>query len=88
MKLHLDTISGIAFFAGGTRPTLQAGNSLYRSNVACGHVGGSLRDYEAADLYVAYSITDDTGDGRATNPSLDPAAPVAGHCSRPCRRFR
>jgi hypothetical protein len=64
MKLHLDTVSGIAFFAG-TR-TLQEGNSLYLSNVHAGNFGVRLAVAKRADVYLGYSITKDTGDGRAT----------------------
>jgi len=65
MKLHLDTTSGIAFFAGTNRPTLQNGTSLFRSNVHAANLGARFV-IKRADLYVGYSITKDTGDGRAT----------------------
>jgi hypothetical protein len=86
MKLHLDTISGIAFFAGGVRPTLQTGfNSLFISNVHAANFGARFAIGRRADLFAGYSITKDTGDGRSpvllgvispTPP--DPAAQVAG----------
>jgi hypothetical protein len=63
MKLHLDTISGIAYFAG-TR-TLQESNSLYLSNVHAANFGARFAA-RRADVYVGYTITKDTGDGRAT----------------------
>jgi hypothetical protein len=73
MKLHLDTVSGIAYFAG-TR-TLQEGNSLYLSNVHAGNFGMRLAVAKRADVYLGYTITKDTGDGRATATSgvTDPA---------------
>jgi hypothetical protein len=61
MKLHLDTVSGIAYFAG-TR-TLQEGNSLYVSNVHAGNFGARFAVAKRADVYVGYTITKDTGDG-------------------------
>lgn len=65
MKLHLDTISGIAFFAGVTRVSLQAGSSVYLSNVHAANFGARVAIAKRADLYVGYTITKDTGDGRA-----------------------
>jgi hypothetical protein len=62
MKLHLDTVSGIAYFAG-TR-TLQEGNSLYLSNVHAANFGARFAVAKRADVYVGYTITKDTGDGR------------------------
>ena len=61
MKLHLDTVTGIAYFAG-TR-TLQEGNSLYLSNVHAGNFGMRLAA-KRADVYLGYTITKDTGGGR------------------------
>jgi len=73
MKLHLDTVSGIAFFAG-TR-TLQEGNSLYLSNVHAGNFGARFEVAKRADVYLGYTITKDTGDGRAAASAgaTDPA---------------
>jgi hypothetical protein len=65
MKLHLDTISGIAYFAGTGRATLQSGNSLYVSNVHAANFGARFAVAKRADVYVGYTITKDTGDGRA-----------------------
>jgi len=67
-KLHLDTRGGIAFFATtGVRPLLQSGfTSYYTSNIHAGNLGVRLALRRRADLYLGYSITKDTGDGRAT----------------------
>jgi hypothetical protein len=75
MKLHLDTVGGIAYFAGAARPTEQVGNSLYVSNVHAANFGARLAVAKRADLYVGYTITKDTGDGRATATAgaTDPA---------------
>jgi hypothetical protein len=77
-KIHLDSIAGIAFFTGAARPTLQAGTSLFMSNVHAGNLGARFSLARRADLFVGYSITKDTGDGRQTaangiNPATDPA---------------
>jgi hypothetical protein len=75
MKLHLDTVSGIAYFAGTGRATLQEGNSLYLSNVHAANLGARLAVAKRTDLYVGYTITKDTGDGRTTATAgvTDPA---------------
>jgi hypothetical protein len=68
-KLHLDTLDGLAFFAGpiGSRSTLQTGDSsVYVSNIHGANLGVRFGIKKRADLWVGYSITKDTGDGRAT----------------------
>ncbi len=66
-KLHLDTRGGIAFFAStGVRPQLQSAfPSYYTSNIHAANLGVRLAVRRRADLYFGYSITKDTGDGRA-----------------------
>ena len=75
VKLHLDTVSGVAYFAGIGRPTLQTGTTFYRSNIHAGNFGLRYGIRKRADLYVGYTITQDTGDGRptATGNLTDPA---------------
>jgi hypothetical protein len=71
-KLHLDTIGGIAFFAGEPRPTLTTGQSIYVSNLHAFNIGVRLPATKHAELYIGYSLTKDTGDGRsslATQPT-------------------
>ena len=64
-KLHLDTISGIAFFAGSPQAQLQTGlESIYVSNIHAGNLGAHFEVRKRASVYVGYSITRDTGDGR------------------------
>jgi hypothetical protein len=66
-KLHLDTVGGLAFFAGTNFSQLQTGfNSIYISNIHAGNLALHFGLGRRADLYVGYSITKDTGDGRAT----------------------
>jgi len=65
MKLHLDSVSGLAFFAGVGRPVGQSFDQLYLSNIHAGNLSAHFGVTRRADLYVGYSITKDTGDGRA-----------------------
>jgi hypothetical protein len=75
-KLHLDTVSGIAYFVGTGRALLQDTSSLYMSNVHAANFGMRLAAAKRADVYLGYTITKDTGDGRATAAAsvTDPAA--------------
>jgi hypothetical protein len=67
MKLHLDTVTGLQFFAGAGRPQLQnIYSSFYISNIHAVNVGARFAVAKKADVYLGYSITKDTGDGRAT----------------------
>ena len=77
VKLHLDTLGGIAFFAGSPRATLQLNNSLYISNIHSGTLAAHFIVKKRADVFVGYSITKDTGDGRsqASPPVLTPPPP-------------
>ena len=76
VKLHLDTQTGISYFAGtGSRSTLQSALSLYRSNIHAANLGVRFALKRRADLYFAYSLTDDTGGDR--NP-VDPTQAFAG----------
>jgi len=63
-KLHLNTVGGIAYFAG---PQLTSGQSYYISNIHSGNLGVRLALRKLATFYLGYSIVQDTGDGRG-NP--------------------
>lgn len=78
-KLHLDTRGGIAFFAGaGVRPTLQSAfPSYFTSNIHAGNLSVRFSIRKRADLYLGYTITKDTGDGRSTAVPTDVTNPVA-----------
>lgn len=78
-KLHLDTATGIAYFASGSLVDNQ--RSLYVSNIHTGTLGVRIGIRKRADLFVGYTIVRDAGDGRATPgtpgssfrlPSMDP----------------
>ena len=75
VKLHLDTVSGVAYFAGIGRPTLQTATTFYVSSIHAGNLGVRYAFRKKADLYVGYTITQDNGDGRptATGNVTDPA---------------
>lgn len=73
-KLHLDTLGGIAFFAG-TPSVLTSGESVYISNIHAANLGVRLPVAKRADVYLGYNITKDTGDGRG---SLAAQATAAG----------
>jgi hypothetical protein len=61
-KLHLDTLGGIAFFAAGQQfPNQQ---SYYISNIHSANLGVRLNLLKRTDLYLGYSVIQDTGDGR------------------------
>jgi hypothetical protein len=72
MKMHLDTASGLAFFAGAPRATLQRLTSLYTSNIHSANVGGHFTIRKRVDLFGGYSLTKDTGDGRSRVVPTDP----------------
>jgi len=64
-KLHLDTVGSLQFFAG--TPQLQTGyNSVFISNIHAFNFGARVSIGKRADLFAGYTITKDTGDGRAS----------------------
>ena len=66
-KLHLDTVSGLAFFAGVTAVQFYQGFSqLYLSNIHSANMGAHFSIARRVDLYGGYTIVKDTGDGRPT----------------------
>jgi hypothetical protein len=71
-KLHLDTLTGIAYFAAGS--LVQTNRSIYISNLHSGNFGLRLDFRKRADLFVGYSIIKDTGDGRPQS-SVFPSVP-------------
>jgi hypothetical protein len=73
-KLHLDTLGGLAFFAGSPIAALRNGESIYISNIHAANLGARIALRNRADFYLGYNITLDTGDGRS---SLLPAGTVS-----------
>jgi len=63
MKMHLDTVSGLVFFAANQ---LVQTPTIYISNIHAANLGAHFGINKRTDLYVGYSITRDTGDGRST----------------------
>jgi hypothetical protein len=74
MKLHLDTVSGLAFFASASgRPQLQTGDStLYLSQIHAGNLGMRLQLWRRADLFLGYSLTKDNGAAPSATADADP----------------
>jgi hypothetical protein len=62
-KMHLDTLSGIAYFAG---PLVTGEKSFYVSNIHAITANARFLIGPRADLYVGYSRIQDKGDGRAS----------------------
>ncbi|MCX6636905.1 MAG: hypothetical protein NT090_17760, partial [Acidobacteria bacterium] len=60
-KLHLDTVSGMAYFASGL---VEGQRSYYVSNLHAAHGGVRVAIRGRADLWLGYTRVQDTGDGR------------------------
>ncbi|MFN7994477.1 MAG: hypothetical protein U0Q18_12800 [Bryobacteraceae bacterium] len=63
-KLHLDSVGGIAYFAGTFNTLLQ--QSLYLSNLHTAALQARFGVTKRVDLFIGYNRVQDTGDGRAT----------------------
>jgi len=74
-KLHLDTVSGLVFFAAFQ---LEQTPTIYISNIHAANLGAHFALNQRADLYVGYSITRDTGDGRSAAIQPGITDPVQG----------
>ena len=75
MKLHSDITSGLVFFAAFQ---IQQTPAIYLSNVHAANLGGHFGLARRADLYLGYSITKDTGDGRGAAIQPGITDPVQG----------
>ncbi len=73
-KLHVDTVSGIAFFARGR--LVEGRNSVYVSNIHAVNLGAHFTLGRAA-LFAGYSLTEDTG-GKGSVQVFDPGAVLSG----------
>lgn len=62
-KAHLDTRTGLAFFAGSL---ISDQRSLYLSNLHAANLGVRGVIGKRAELWIGYSIVRDTGDGRSS----------------------
>lgn len=74
-KLHLDTLSGLAYFASSR--LVQGEQSIYVSNLHSGHFTLRLAVQSRVDLYLGYNHIQDAGDGRAA-PAIPPTGAPAG----------
>lgn len=61
-KLHLDTVSGLAYFLAGLE---QRARSLYLSNLHVGHAAARMSLKQRVDLTLGYQVVRDVGDGRS-----------------------
>ena len=75
-KLHLNTAGGIAYFTAGQ--LINGQQSLYISNLHVGTLTAHFDMKRRADLFVGYSHTQDTGDGRSTplGPGIGASLPA------------
>jgi hypothetical protein len=68
-KQHLDTLSGLAYFAASR--LVDSDLSLYLSNIHAGNAAFHFRVMKRVDLFAGYSLVKDTGDGRSTATGAD-----------------
>lgn len=66
-KLHLDTLSGIAYFFNSR--LVDSDRSTYISNIHTGYFGSRFAIGSRAELTVGYSRVQDTGDGNWPGPA-------------------
>lgn len=57
-KLHLDTVTGLAYFANFQ--LIESNRSIYNSNVHAAHAGARFALLSKLDLFTGFSITKDT----------------------------
>jgi len=87
-KLHLDTASGLVFFAGAIRNTLQTGDSsLYTSNIHAGNIGAHFAIRKRVDVYAGFTATRDTGDGRSSQAPAGATDPILINVLAPAQTF-
>jgi hypothetical protein len=72
-KLHLDTLSALAYFASGR--LIDSDRSFFFSNTHAVNIGARTTVRNRLDLFFGYSRVQDTGDGRS-RPEDGPAANV------------
>ena len=88
VKMHLDTATGLAFFAGAPRPRLQTDySSIYTSNIHSGSLGTHFVIRKKVDLYAGYNVTRDTGDGRPAQVPAGVTDPIVATVLAPVQTF-
>ncbi len=70
--LHLDTLSGLAYFANFE--LVESDKAYYLSNIHSIHAGVQVQIRKRVDLYAGYVRTQDRGDGRALATATAPQA--------------
>lgn len=73
-KLHLDTLSGLAYFASSR--LVEGERSIYITNLHSGHFTVRVPIRGRVDLYVGYNHIQDAGDGRAALATPPAGAPA------------
>jgi hypothetical protein len=68
-RLHLDTLGGLAYFAGSPVQEVTGDSSYYVSNIHTGNLAAHIAASKRVDLSIGFSIVQDVGDGRATATS-------------------
>ncbi len=65
-RLHLDTLGGLAYFAGAPSQLVTGDSSYYVSNIHSGNLAARFAVNNRIDLSLGFNIVQDVGDGRAT----------------------
>ncbi len=68
-RLHLDSLGGLAYFAGAPAQEVTGTSSYYVSNIHTGNLAARMSAGKRTELLVGFSIVQDVGDGRATATS-------------------
>jgi hypothetical protein len=68
-RLHLDSLGGLAYFAGAPAQEVTGTSSYYVSNIHTGNLAARMSLGKRTDLSIGFSIVQDVGDGRATATS-------------------
>lgn len=68
-RLHLDSLGGLAYFAGSPSQEITGTSSYYVSNIHTGNLAARMSAGQRAELSIGFSIVQDVGDGRITATS-------------------
>ncbi len=65
-RLHLDTLGGLAYFAGSPTSLVTGDSSYYVSNINSANLAARVAVSRRIDLSIGFTVVQDVGDGRAT----------------------
>jgi hypothetical protein len=68
-RLHLDSLGGLAYFAGQPAQEVTGTSSYYVSNIHTGNLAARMSVGKRTELSIGFSIVQDVGDGRLTATS-------------------